>query len=213
LPIASPKPAVHKGAIKAVAIATPGITLLFSFLVPATIRAKPPIKATNTSHMEGDVRANNSDCASCSGVPIENHLFQYQGRPIIGLINGEMSIAPIITAVEFTFNPIDVIKMANIKVHRFAPLKSTFFRKDSIIVDSSALSSFRLNRSDRKKRMLCKMFFIYYWLYYRAVLKSNAPDLRDMLIELEAKVSFTFAVLSHHRSAVPHTAVPLINDF
>jgi hypothetical protein len=46
--------------------------------------------------------------------------------PIIGPIKGEINIAPIITAVEFTFKPMEAIKMANIKVQRLAPLNSTF---------------------------------------------------------------------------------------
>ncbi len=36
--------------------------------------------------------------------------------PMIGPISGEMSMAPIITAVEFTFNPNEAMNMANIRI-------------------------------------------------------------------------------------------------
>jgi hypothetical protein len=39
----------------------------------------------------------------------------------MGPINGEMSIAPIITAVEFIFNPTEATKIANIKIHKLVP--------------------------------------------------------------------------------------------
>ena len=68
MPVANPNPAVHSGGINAVAIATPGITLPFSLVATATIPARPPTKAMNTSYMVGEVRANNSDCTSSSGV-------------------------------------------------------------------------------------------------------------------------------------------------
>ena len=41
-------------------MATPGITLLFSFLEPARIPASPPKKATNTSKRVGFVRVKSS---------------------------------------------------------------------------------------------------------------------------------------------------------
>ena len=157
---------MHKGGIKAVAIDTPGITLLFSFLVPATIPANPPNKAMNTSHIVGVVLANSSDFASWIGemqkyknetliliiaatmkffvaflissmsyIPIPSPI------PIIGPMIGEISIAPITTAAEFTFKPIEAMKIAKIKTQRFVPLNSTFLQIDSIISRSSALSS------------------------------------------------------------------------
>ena len=64
LPVAIPKPAVHNGGIKAVAIATPGITLLFSVLVIAIMPASPPKAAIKTSQIEGEVLAKISDEAS-----------------------------------------------------------------------------------------------------------------------------------------------------
>jgi hypothetical protein len=39
----------------------------------------------------------------------------------MGSINGEISMAPIITAVELTFSPIDAIKIAKIKTHKLVP--------------------------------------------------------------------------------------------
>jgi len=44
----------------------------------------------------------------------------------IGPIKGEISIAPIITAVEFTFNPTDATKIAQAKIQRLAPEKEIF---------------------------------------------------------------------------------------
>ena len=66
-PLANPKPAVHNGGINAVAMATPGMTLLFSLREPARMPVKPPNKATNTSRNVGLVRANSSLPASSIG--------------------------------------------------------------------------------------------------------------------------------------------------
>ena len=41
---------------------------------------------------------------------------------MIGPINGEINIAPIITAVELTLSPIEAITMAHAKIHRLEPL-------------------------------------------------------------------------------------------
>jgi hypothetical protein len=43
--------------------------------------------------------------------------------PKIGPIKGEINMAPITTAVEFAFKPIDATKTANIKIQAVAPLK------------------------------------------------------------------------------------------
>ena len=45
--------------------------------------------------------------------------------PLIGPINGEISIAPIITAVEFVFSPIEASMIAKIRIQRFVTLKLT----------------------------------------------------------------------------------------
>ena len=42
--------------------------------------------------------------------------------PNIGPIRGEISIAPITTAVEFVFNPMEATKTAKIKIQAVAPL-------------------------------------------------------------------------------------------
>ena len=72
-PFASPKPTVHNGGIKAVAMATPKITdAIVPFLVRAIINAKPPKKAINTSQISGCVRANNSEESTCNGKNLKN---------------------------------------------------------------------------------------------------------------------------------------------
>ena len=43
--------------------------------------------------------------------------------PTIGPIKGEINIAPMTTAVEFTFNPTDATRIAQAKIQRFGPLK------------------------------------------------------------------------------------------
>lgn len=71
LPIARPYPAVQSGGINAVAIATPGTTLVLILLDVANIPATPPKKATNRSKMLGCVRDNNSGTSSV-GVILKN---------------------------------------------------------------------------------------------------------------------------------------------
>ena len=41
--------------------------------------------------------------------------------PIIGPMSGEMSIAPMMTAVELTFRPSEAMNMANTSIHKFEP--------------------------------------------------------------------------------------------
>jgi hypothetical protein len=48
-------------------------------------------------------------------------------NPMIGPIRGETNIAPIITAVEFTFNPREAINMAKTNIQRLVPLNSIPF--------------------------------------------------------------------------------------
>lgn len=61
-------------------------------------------------------------------------------KPIIGPIRGEISIAPMITAVEFIFKPREATKTAKINTQRLVPLNSTPFRIVSIVSFSSSLS-------------------------------------------------------------------------
>ena len=63
---------------------------------------------------------------------------------MIGPIRGEMSMAPMMTAVEFTFRPSEAMKMAKIRIHKFAPLNSTPLRMDSM---ASCSLSFPLRKS------------------------------------------------------------------
>ena len=103
-----------------------------------------------TSKIVGRVRANSSDCASLNGeikkynvdvirlmttmikkfrndvlrrsssrVPTESPM------PVIGPIIGEINMAPMMTAVEFTFNPTEATMMAKASTQRFTPRNST----------------------------------------------------------------------------------------
>ena len=64
--------------------------------------------------------------------------------PMIGPMSGEMSIAPMMTAVELTFSPSDAMNMAKISTHRLAPLKLTPLLICSTISCSSSLSGIML---------------------------------------------------------------------
>ena len=66
--VANPYPTVHNGGIRAVAIATPGITLLVLVRVKPIIPAIPPVKAIITSHIVGLVLAKISLPAVVIGV-------------------------------------------------------------------------------------------------------------------------------------------------
>ena len=65
--MAIPYPAVQRGGINAVAMATPGITFPLDLVELAMIPAKPPKKAIRTSYTVGWVRASNSLWASLMG--------------------------------------------------------------------------------------------------------------------------------------------------
>ena len=68
-PLAIEYPHVHSGGMSAVAMATPGITLLVvSLRVVATAPAKPPAVAMRTSQMAGFVRASSSAVGALMGV-------------------------------------------------------------------------------------------------------------------------------------------------
>ena len=122
-------------------MATPGTTLVFSFLLPAIIPANPPKSAIKASNKVGVVLASSSDCSSFNGVnkkyivevnkatpaaipKLLNYLFSKvksfvpTDKPIpkMGPIKGEINIAPITTAVLFTFNPIEAIKIEHINM-------------------------------------------------------------------------------------------------
>ena len=144
---------VHKGGISAVAIATPKITVaIVPFFVRAMMSAKPPKKAIKTSLISGCVLAKSSEDSSLNGknqkninavktlsITITPKLIRDFLRvkisliaidipiPKIGPIKGEISIAPITTAVEFALRPIDATKIEQIKIQAVAPLKGTSF--------------------------------------------------------------------------------------
>ena len=153
MPLAKPKPAVQSGGISAVAIATPKITeAIVPFFVRAIIKARPPKNAISTSLISGRVLANNSEVTSLSGNNQKNKkavktlnttmipkLISDFLRvnisfiaidipmPKIGPISGEINMAPITTAVEFAFNPIEATNIEHIKIHAVAPLNDTSF--------------------------------------------------------------------------------------
>ena len=60
--------------------------------------------------------------------------------PMMGPMSGEMSMAPIITAVELTLSPNDAIKIAKINTQRFVPLKLTPLLICAIVCCSSSMS-------------------------------------------------------------------------
>ena len=63
--VANPYPAVHRGGIKAVAMAIPAMVLVNSFfLLRAIIKASPPVMAIKTSRTSGCVLAIISGVAS-----------------------------------------------------------------------------------------------------------------------------------------------------
>ena len=132
--------------------------------------------------MVGDVRASSSDCASAMGVKrkktvavvtlnavVIRKLFRERfinsksfiptdsPTPIIGPINGEINMAPIITAVELTFSPSEAMKMAKIRIQRLAPLNSTPLRIESTVASSLSLSFLR-SRYSLRNALMAKMF-------------------------------------------------------
>ena len=56
-------------------------------------------------------------------------------RPNIGPIRGDMSMAPMMTGMELTFNPTDAMIMATARIHALGPLKSTL-----LLMERSAAS-------------------------------------------------------------------------
>ena len=60
--------------------------------------------------------------------------------PMIGPIRGEISMAPMMTAVELTLSPSDAMKMAKISTQRLAPLKLTPLVICATISFSSSMS-------------------------------------------------------------------------
>ena len=175
LPTAKPKPTVHKGGIKAVAIATPNITGdIVPFLVLATIKDNPPKKAINTSLISGSVLDNNSEDSSLRGKNEKNKyavktlkttiteklIIDFlrvsksliaidKPKPKIGPIKGEISIAPITTGIELAFKPTDATKIEQIRIQAFGPLIDMSAFIEFIVWSLSA--SFLKSRTSLKK--------------------------------------------------------------
>ena len=142
LPVASPKPAVHNGGMRAVAMATPEMTVPLSFRLISMIPAEPPNKAMNTSYIVGLVLVSNSvGFSSSSGdtrkytvdarmlittitIRFLNDFFRKDVSlvprpypiPNIGPMSGDMSMAPMITAIELVFRPTDATIMAKARM-------------------------------------------------------------------------------------------------
>ena len=66
-------------------------------------------------------------------------------KPQIGPISGDISMAPIMTAVELTFSPTDAIMIAKASTHTLVPRNSTSALMLSIVA-SGAVSADRLAR-------------------------------------------------------------------
>ena len=192
---------MQRGGIRAVAIATPEMTVPCSLRLFSTMPAAPPKKAISTSNIVGLVRASSSvGSARFSGdrrkkrqdavrliktivrrflndsfirlmlfVPID------RPTPSIGPMTGEMSMAPIMTAVEFTFSPTDAMMMAKVRIHTFAPRNQIPLRIrfsapavsrsppswETLLKNSFILKSGFISESSFRKN---KMFFVY--LYF-----------------------------------------------
>ena len=84
LPFAIENPQVQSGGIKAVAIATPGITVfVLSSLVCPMIPAIPPKNAISTSKKVGDVLASNSyDFQAKDNLQIHFHKLKLKYSPL-----------------------------------------------------------------------------------------------------------------------------------
>ena len=153
LPFARPNPAVQRGGMSAVAMATPENTVPFSFLLSSNIPAKPPNRAISTSYMVGFVLASSSvgldrlkgvmrkyrnEATRLISIITSMFLRDDLSRPVsfipspspipkIGPRRGEISIAPMMTGIEFTFRPTDAMMMENTRIHTFGPLKYILF--------------------------------------------------------------------------------------
>jgi hypothetical protein len=70
----------------------------------------------------------------------------------MGPIKGDMSIAPMITTVEFILSPTEAIILAKIKIQRFVPLKIIPFLISLYTASGSSSSDSKLKK--------CKNFLI-----------------------------------------------------
>ena len=134
--------------MRAVAMATPGMTFPLSLMLRATMPAAPPMKAMSTSKSVGEMRASSSDPASWKGETRKNRqavrmlsrvatarwvkALRSRSRSLVpmaspmammGPMRGEMSMAPMMTAVEFTLSPREAMKVAKMRIQSDAPRK------------------------------------------------------------------------------------------
>ena len=134
------------------------------FFVRAIISAKPPKKAINISLISGSTLPISSLVSACKGKNLKNKkavnklninivpklitdflsvsisfVAMENPSPKIGPINGEISMAPITTAVESALRPTEHTKIEQTKIHAVAPLIeiSAFIAE---IVDSRSVS-------------------------------------------------------------------------
>ncbi len=72
---------------------------------------------------------------------------------MMGDMSGEISIAPMITAVELTLSPTEATTIAKIRTQRFAPRNSAPSRRRRSMDSSSARSASRLKSERRPPRL------------------------------------------------------------
>ena len=93
--------------------------------------------------------------------------------PIIGPIKGDINIAPMTTAVEFTLSPMEAITILNMRIQSAKPLKSTSFLMPSIVFSGWAKSN-KENRSFRKEAITELSCFQMFFKTPAAVLLAGA---------------------------------------
>ena len=85
--------------------------------------------------------------------------------PMMGPMSGEMSIAPMMTAVELTLSPRDAVKMAKINTHKLEPRKDTPLLICSMVSASCSLSGSALKYRLMIFHTICIILFIilFFW--------------------------------------------------
>jgi hypothetical protein len=131
-------------------------------------------KAISTSLISGLTRASNSEDSSRRGKIQKNRnavttdkptitikflsdrfnrsmsfVAKEKPKPKIGPISGDINMAPITTAVELAFKPIEAIKIEQINIQEVCPLKGISAMIDSLVACISVLV--RMLRSSLKK--------------------------------------------------------------
>ena len=100
--------------------------------------------------------------------------------PIIGPMSGDTSMAPIITAVEFTLRPIEARNMANTRIQTFRPLNSELY--EILLIVASASQSCLILMSRCRDSVIFEKFgfaIVFGLIYY-----ANIKKLRIMNYEL-----------------------------